>query len=96
MVRNERHSVDLIWVYTVCLGLSFSILRVIIEHDTGALKSSASILRLTLSTLSKIFSIQHIEIFFLFFPESRICRFMQIVSIGDNLHEMLNPVFWEK
>ena len=21
---------------------------------------------------------------------------MQIVSIGDNLHEMLNPVFWEK
>ena len=21
---------------------------------------------------------------------------MQIVSIGDYLHEMLNPVFWEK
>ena len=21
---------------------------------------------------------------------------MQIVSTGDNLHEMLNPVFWEK
>ena len=21
---------------------------------------------------------------------------MQIVSNGDNLHEMLNPVFWEK
>ena len=21
---------------------------------------------------------------------------MQIVSSGDNLHEMLNPVFWEK
>ena len=21
---------------------------------------------------------------------------MQIVSIGDNLHEMSNPVFWEK
>ena len=21
---------------------------------------------------------------------------MQIVSIGDNLHEMLNPVFWRK
>ena len=21
---------------------------------------------------------------------------MQIISIGDNLHEMSNPVFWEK
>ena len=21
---------------------------------------------------------------------------MQIVSVGDNLHEMSNPVFWEK
>ena len=21
---------------------------------------------------------------------------MQIVSIGDNLHEMSNPIFWEK
>ena len=31
-------------------------------------------------------------IFFLFFPENRIWKFMQIVSIGDNLHEMSNPV----
>ena len=23
-------------------------------------------------------------------------HFMQIVSNGDNLHEMSNPVFWEK
>ena len=30
---------------------------------------------------------------FLFFPENRIWNFMQIV---DNLHEMSNPVFWEK
>ena len=30
--------------------------------------------------------------FFLFFPENRIWHFMQIVSIGDNLHEMPNPV----
>ena len=22
--------------------------------------------------------------------------FMQIVPIGDNMHEMSNPVFWEK
>ena len=35
-------------------------------------------------------------IFILFFPENRIWYFMQIVSIGGNLHEILNPVFWEK
>ena len=28
-------------------------------------------------------------------PESRIWNFMQIVS-GVNLHEMSNPVLWEK
>ena len=32
----------------------------------------------------------HQVIFFLFFPESRIWHFMQIVSNGDNLHEMSN------
>ena len=51
---------------------------------------------LTLSTLDKIFSRRHIEIIFLFFPENQIWQFMQVVSIGDNLHEMSNPVFWEK
>ena len=51
---------------------------------------------LTLSTLGKIFSRRHFEIFFLFFSENRIWHFMQIVSLGDNLHEMSNPVFWEK
>ena len=35
-------------------------------------------------------------IFFLFFPENRIRHFMQTVFIGDNLHEMSKPVFWEK
>ena len=34
--------------------------------------------------------------FFLFFPENRILYFMQSVSFGDNLHEISNPVFWEK
>ena len=29
-----------------------------------------------------------------FFPENRIWHFMQIVSIGDNLHEVSNPVFF--
>ena len=51
---------------------------------------------LTLSTLGKIFSRRHFEIFFLFFPENRIWHCMQIVSSGDNLHEMSDPVFWEK
>ena len=37
-------------------------------------------LALTLSTLGKIFSRRHFEIFFLFFPENRIWHFMQIVS----------------
>ena len=32
----------------------------------------------------------------LFFPENRIWHFMQIVSLGDNLHEMSYPVSWEK
>ena len=37
---------------------------------------------------------------FLFFTENRIRQFMQIVSNvvsnGDKLHEMLNPIFWKK
>ena len=35
-------------------------------------------------------------IFFLCCQENRLWHFMQIVSIGDNLHEMSKPVFWEK
>ena len=35
-------------------------------------------------------------IFFLLFQENRIWHFMQIVSIGVNLHEMSKSVFWEK
>ena len=35
-------------------------------------------------------------IFFLFFPENRIWHFMQIVSNGDNLHDMSKSVFWEQ
>ena len=34
-------------------------------------------------------------LFFSYFTENRIWHFMQIVSNGDNLHEMLNPVFWK-
>ena len=39
---------------------------------------------------------ERIEIFFLIFPENMSWHFMQIVSIGDNLHEISNPVFLEK
>ena len=35
-------------------------------------------------------------IFFLFFSANRIWHFMQIVSNGDNLHEMSKPVCLEK
>ena len=49
-----------------------------------------------LNMLGKIFSIWHIEIFFIFFPENRFWHFMHIVSNGDNLHEISNPVFWGK
>ena len=34
--------------------------------------------------------------FFLFFLENRIWHFVQIVSLGDNLHEVSDPVFTEK
>ena len=37
-----------------------------------------------------------LEYFSYFFPENRYCYFMLIISIGDNLHKMSNPVFWEK
>ena len=42
------------------------------------------------------FSRRQIGDIFLFFPENRIWYFMQIVSFGDDLHEMLYPVSWEK
>ena len=34
--------------------------------------------------------------FFLIFPENMFSHFMQIVSTGDNLHEMSNPLPGEK
>ena len=66
------------------------------EANVPSISSSINYLpylSLTLSTRGKNFSRQHFEVFFLFFPESKIQHFMQIVSIGDNLHEMSNPVF---
>ena len=51
---------------------------------------------LTFTTLWAFLADDKMMLFFLFFPENRIWHFMQIVSLGDNLHEMSNPVFWEK
>ena len=34
--------------------------------------------------------------FSFFSQENRLWHFMQIVSRGDNLHEILKPVFWRK
>ena len=44
----------------------------------------------------RIFSRQQIGDIFLIFPINRIWHFMLIVYIGNNLHEMSNPVSWEK
>ena len=36
------------------------------------------------------------NIFFLFYPENGLWYSMQIVSTGNNLHEISKPIFWEK
>ena len=36
------------------------------------------------------------NILFLIFPYNRLCHFMQIVSIGDNLHKMSKLIVWGK
>ena len=55
---------------------------------------SAAINLVTLSVLGKLFSRRQLESVFIFiFKKTGIRRFMLIFSIGDNLHEMSNPVF---
>ena len=49
---------------------------------------------LTLSTLGKTFSRRYFEIFFLIFLGNGIWHSMQMVSYGNYLHEMSNPVSW--
>ena len=43
-----------------------------------------------------LFKCNKFHMFSYFFQEYRIWHFMQMGSIGDNLHEMSNCVFWEK
>ena len=35
-------------------------------------------------------------IILLFSPQNRLWHFMQIISLGDNLHEMSKSIFWKK
>ena len=56
----------------------------------------AQINPLTFTTLWANSADNNLVILFLFFPENRIWHFMQTVSIGDNLHEISNPVFCQK
>ena len=104
----------LIWVYTVCSGLSVWIHMVKIRYiyNLIGLETSCSVrifatkylaatqtpwsINLTFTTLLAFSADDKLMIFFLFFPANRIRHFMQIVSLGDNLHEMSIPVFWEK
>ena len=51
---------------------------------------------LTPSTLGKIFSRWHFEIFFLFFPENRIWHFMQTVSKWRQFAWNVKSCFWGK
>ena len=64
--------------------------------DMGSQSQEANGDNLTFTTLWAFSADDKMMLFFLFFPENRIWHFMQIVSLGDNLHEMSNPVFWEK
>ena len=50
---------------------------------------------LTLSMLWANSADDTLMIFFLIFPRKQVWHFMQIVSNGDNLHGLSNPVFWE-
>ena len=72
-------------------------------EEKGAFKANElhttkkkKIIIITLSTLGK--KIQQILNYhtFLIAPENRCCHFMQIISPGDNLHEMSMPIFWKK
>ena len=56
---------------------------------------SAGLKGLILACLVNISADDTLQYFSYFFPENRFCSFMQIVSLGDNLHEM-SRLFSEK
>ena len=54
------------------------------------------VMNLTLPLSSANTADDKLAILFLLSTENKILHFMQIVSIGDNLHEKSNLVAWEK
>ena len=57
---------------------------------------TAKLIVLNFTTLWANLADEKLMIFFVFFPENIIWHVMQIVSNGDNLHEMSNPVSEKK
>ena len=58
--------------------------------------STFCVIKITLCMPDRNFSRWQFETFFLFFLENKIWHFMQIVSLGDNLHEVSDPIFFRK
>ena len=89
-----RNKENIVWIPTLIwnYGCTCNHHRKAVKCVLRAITASTSYFYLTLSILDKISSRWHTEIFYLFFLENRIWQFMQIVSTGDNLHEMSNPV----
>ena len=66
----------------------------LIEIDTVDLGKSENLPKfINIYHSTNKFSRWQINDIFLIFPRKQIWHFMQIVSSGDSLHEMLNPVF---
>ena len=92
------NKVQEIWNYLFTRNIQTGHMRKQYRPDLTAVKEQFNLYH----SLGKFSRWQiHIFLFFFFFfffflPENRICQFMQIVSIGDNLHEMSKPVFWGK
>ena len=98
---------QLIWIYTVCKGRVYPVsagqglklalflctLCQLLWQIYHLYFSVLKLPSLTLSTLDKIFSRQHFEIFFffIFFPENRIWHFKcQILFSGKNMKNIVN------
>ena len=52
--------------------------------------------QLTFTTLHANSADDKLIVFFIFFPENRVWHIMQIVSLGDNLQDVSNPIFLVK
>ena len=101
-----QHVDNMMHVYVVLSVTMTSVTSIIRSSRVHGLKmkganTSSDIITLiqillTFTTLWAFSADDKMMLFFLFFPENRIWHFMQIVSLGDNLHGMSNPVFWEK